>query len=184
MDLQKQQQVGWGVLILFALTLTLTLTLTHYFRNRPRVRVRVRVLALDLDETLLHTRFDLSQKTAFRPYVAHFLSSLAASGRFDEISVFTAGTREYAAPLIAHLESMSGISFGRKLYRDSCTAMPGGGYVKDLRVLGHPTAQVTLVDNLPSSYGLQPECGVGIPDFTGDPGDRALLEMLARLLAE
>jgi TFIIF-interacting CTD phosphatase-like protein len=105
--------------------------------------------------------------------------------------VFTAGTREYASPILDRLDPDDKV-FGRRFYRDDCSVLEsdvGATLVKDLRKLGIPEkdlgSRVRIVDNTPSAYALQPQCGVPIKSFMGeDSEDRELLVVLARLLAE
>jgi CTD nuclear envelope phosphatase 1 len=138
------------------------------------------ILVLDVDETLVHTNG--SGVTIDRPHVREFL--LGASEVFDELVAFTAGTRGYAAPILDRLEREAGVEIGRRFYRESCTIMQFS-VVKDLRRVLLAPAQsldrVRLLDNTPSTYSLQPQCGVAISSFYGDPDDVALLEALDRL---
>lgn len=141
------------------------------------------VLVLDLDETLVH--YDVEADFLhFRPHVALFLQEVAR--RFDEIVIFTAAMKEYADVALDELERMSGVRLARRYYRDSCRLVDGQ-VVKDLRILGEPSlARVLMVDNTPSAFSLQPQCGVPIHSYTGDPGDdhlRRTLVVLDRRLA-
>ena len=144
---------------------------------------RRRVLVLDLDETMGHTLFDEGGEMTFvrRPHLETFLRAVAGPGGFDEVAVFTAGTREYAEPILDTLDPENRF-FGRRYYRDSCSVTPGGLLVKDLRILGErDLADVLLLDNTPSAYAWQPQCGVPIPSFMGDdPRDDALLQTLGK----
>ena len=145
------------------------------------------VLVLDLDETLVHSLPPDYSVVVERPHVHRFLEAVAAA--FDEVVVFTAGTRDYASPILDRLDPHDRI-FGRRLYRDSCSLLDGGGdgsgdvlLVKDLRILGVPLERVRILDNTPSAYAMQPQCGVPIRSFMGDDSaDRALLDALATLL--
>jgi Dullard-like phosphatase family protein len=134
------------------------------------------VLVLDLDETLVHTGPDGT--TRERPGVRAFLREMATL--FD-VAAFTAATRSYADPLLDRLDP-SGAVFGTRLFRDSCDVMAGTGeMVKDLRRLGVPLDRVIIVDNTPSAYALQPENGVPIASWYGDPNDTALRDLAPRL---
>lgn len=152
----------------------------------------VDVLVLDLDETLVHSLPPDHTVVVERPHVHRFLSEVV--GMFDEVVVFTAATREYADPILDRLDPSRKI-FGRRFFRDDCTVVVDGGggesvsIVKDLRKLGIPEAElgrrVRIVDNTPSAYALQPQCGVPIKSFMGDDAnDRELLVVLERLAAE
>lgn len=145
------------------------------------------VLVLDLDETLVHSPNEGRAETIERPHVREFLRRAAEA--FDEVAVFTAGTMDYASPILDRLDPVGRV-FGRRFFRESCSIVeaPGGGglsVVKDLRILGEvDLSRVRLVDNTPSTYAYQPRCGVPISSFYGDPADDALPQTLARLLAE
>lgn len=188
--------IAWLLRLLCLLLLLLLVPmLIEVVRGRFRVsweEVDRVALALDLDETLV--RSDLSAGTVtVRPGVAEFLA--AVSGMFDEVSVFTAGTYAYARPIVDQLEEISGVPIRHRLYRDACTpvlSVPAGeviGYAKDLRMVSKQTGceRVLLLDNTPMAYSLQPESGVAIQSFYGDPSDSALadtLPVLARRLDE
>ena len=140
-----------------------------------------RVLVLDLDETLVHALPPDHRTVLVRPHAAEFLA--AVSRTFDEVVVFTAGTREYASPVLDGLDP-DGTLLGRRFYRDSCSVMPGTGLlVKDLRILGEADlSRVRIVDNTPSAYALQPQCAVPIRSYEGDdPDDTELLRVLRKL---
>lgn len=143
--------------------------------QRPR-RNNGWTLVLDLDETLVHTN---DETTLFRPHVDTFLCQVF--DRFDKVVIFTAGTKPYADPILDALESMASIKFHKRLYRDSCTVMPGGGWAKDLTKVQQNIRKVLIVDNMPSSYALQPQCGVPIPSYWGQKNDVELLIMLSTL---
>ena len=178
-------------LIVLVLSLSLFLVfLNGYNRQKNHVwvgapKAHPTVLAIDLDETLVRSAITPNEQVnvLFRPHVAFFLSSVASM--YDQIAVFTAGTESYARPIIDALAANSGIVImhQNRLYRDSCTPIKDEkgniiAYCKDLRRLGHPISRVTLLDNMPISYSLQPDRGVPIPSFFGDPEDRALLDVL------
>ena len=191
MQLQMKRGLSLFVVILLAIALMLAavrLPVRLPVRTpvllpvREPVRERIHdhkaardVLVLDLDETLVHALPPDYEDVLVRPQVPEFLA--AVSRMYDEVVVFTAGTRDYASPVLDRLDP-DGRVFGRRLYRDSCTVLgPSLMLVKDLRVLGEADlARVTIVDNTPSAYALQPQCGVAVASFTGDPGDRALMQ--------
>lgn len=171
------------VLIVVVLVLSLSIMLItfrsnkHNMRNAQHGHKYYRVIALDLDETLIH--YDIqSKRVIFRPHVFTFLKEVKK--RSHEIVLFTASLQEYADPIIQHLEQISGIRFNSKLYRDSCS-VKDGYIIKDLRAI--PTSQksciaIVLVDNTPSVFALQPQNGVLIKSFTGDPNDDELKRII------
>ena len=147
---------------------------------------RRRILVLDLDETLVHSRPDLSSAAAgggvgeggrlevlVRPGAQRFLADMAEA--FDEVAIFTAGTREYADAVIDSALDPSRAWIQRRLYRESCEVDPP--LAKDLRRLGVPLSDVLLVDNSPASFALQPRNGLLIESYWGDPADDALARL-------
>jgi len=144
-----------------------------------RKNVRGWTLVLDLDETLVHTNGD--DMTLFRPHVETFLSQVFAW--FDKVVVFTAGTKPYADPILDTLEKMSNIKFHNRLYRESCTHTPAG-WVKDMTKVQTNLRRLLIVDNTPTSYSLQPQCGVAIPSYWGQKNDVELVLMLSTLFAK
>ena len=134
------------------------------------------VLVLDLDETLVHALPPDYTVVVERPHVREFLAAVAAS--FAEVVVFTAGTREYASPIIDRLDP-GGDLIARRFYRDACTPMEDGTLAKDMRLVDADVSRVRIVDNTPAAYALQPQCGIAIPSFMGDDADDdALLQLL------
>lgn len=139
------------------------------------------ILVLDMDETMIHSPSP-HNRFIMRPHVHEFLREMREA--FDELVVFTAATREYASPILDHLESgIRGSLFSRRFYRDSCSVTPAGLLVKDLRILGNPLHRTWILDNTPSAYALQPDRGVPISSFEGDPADTALLKIAPELKA-
>jgi RNA polymerase II subunit A small phosphatase-like protein len=148
-------------------------------------------LVLDLDETLIHSQFaavespDLEVPIELdsgvikpiyvckRPGVDEFL---AAVGQHFEVVIFTASLASYADPVIDFLDKTKTIK--HRLYRDSCVFIDGL-YLKDLSRLGRPLEQITLIDNAPMSYMLQPQNGVAIVSWFADRNDE---ELLGRML--
>ena len=141
-----------------------------------------RVLVLDLDETLVHYS-QAEDLVIERPHVHAFLRHVF--NEFDYLAIFTAGTKDYASPIIDRLEKDAGMTFKKRFYRDSCTVIepkPGSFiFAKDLRKLQEPLKGILLLDNTPSAYSLQPQCGVPIESFYGDARDVALLDIVYTL---
>jgi Dullard-like phosphatase family protein len=135
-------------------------------------------LVLDLDETLVHTNGEV---TLVRPFTETFLAQVF--DLFSKVVVFTAGTKAYADPVLDMLEELASVKFHARLYRNSCTpAKDGsGGWVKDLRKVQANLTRLLIVDNTPSSYSLQPQCGVPIPSYWGQTNDVELMLILSTL---
>ena len=139
-------------------------------------------MVMDLDETMIHSFPPEYTRYVERPYLREFLDR--AIRQYDEIVVFTAGTRAYAEPILDRLDP-DGRYFGRRFYRDSCTVTADGQVLKDLRILNERDMESTvrIIDNTPSVFALQPMCGIPISSFYGDnPDDHALLDILDALV--
>jgi len=140
-----------------------------------------------------------------RPQLAAFLESLAARWR---VVIFTAATQDYADPVLDVIDPTGAFFAGGRLYRQHCTRLANGGYVKDLTTLPLPShlggggggtrrgfdalvgsggaaetnlARTVLVDNSPSVFLPQPFNGIPIESFYDDAEDDALRKTLALL---
>ncbi|KAL5997752.1 hypothetical protein ACLOJK_008682 [Asimina triloba] len=146
---------------------------------------------LDLDETLVHSKSDpppekydfvvrptidgevLNFYVLKRPGVDELLEEISKS---FEIVVFTAGLREYAAPVLDRIDPKGVIS--HRLYRDSCKEMEGGRFVKDLSEMGRDLKRVVIVDDNPNAYVFQPRNAVRVSPFIDDLGDQELQRVM------
>lgn len=164
-----------------------------------------KTLVLDLDETLIHSTSKpighLSSSSRLlgfgrrnkghtvevvlggrstlyhvykRPFVDYFLRKVSA---WYTLVVFTASMQEYADPVIDWLDAGRGI-LARRLFRESCTQLPNGSYIKDLSVVERDLSRVCLIDNSPVSYRGNEANGIPIEGWTHDPLDEALLDLL------
>lgn len=118
--------------------------------------------------------------TIKRPGLDRFLKEVA--NKYD-VFTFTAGTKEYAEPLLNKLDPEKRYLKGR-LYRCECREVfvPGVGvqYLKDLTAITQELGNIVLVDNNPLSFVCQPRNGILIPDFLGEP-DNELEKVLSLL---
>lgn len=152
-----------------------------------------KALVLDLDETLIHSSFIPAASYDFqvdviingqkcpifvkkRPYLDHFLSIV--EDLFD-IYIFTASDPQYSIPVVQALFPKFPIQ--KILTRQHCRFF-NGTYLKDLRIFSRPLSDIILVDNLPSSYALQPQNGISITSWTGDINDCELIKPMLSLL--
>lgn len=164
-----------------------------------------KTLVLDLDETLIHSTSKpighlssssgllgfgrrnkghtvevvLSGRSTLyhvykRPFVDYFLRKVSA---WYTLVVFTASMQEYADPVIDWLDAGRGI-LARRLFRESCTQLPNGSYIKDLSLVEQDLSRVCLIDNSPVSYRGNEANGIPIEGWTHDPLDEALLDLL------
>ena len=147
-----------------------------------------RTLVLDLDETLVHSHLTLVADYDFhltvgscsfyvkkRPFLEEFLKEAA---ELFEVVLFTASAEEYASPVIKTI--CQGVPVAATFYRQHCSRI-GCSYVKDLSRLNRPLANVTIVDNSPVAYSLQPENAISISSYYGNKDDRQLKALLCML---
>ena len=163
-------------------------------------------VVLDMDETLLHAlvepialgdqevpegmgKYDFecgfkygdeyfSARVWKRPGLQKFLQALS---EICEPVIFTAGSRDYAEPVLDTVDQSQIIR--SRLYREAVVAYPAGGmssYVKDLSQLGRPLNRTIIIDNTPRVFALHPYNGIVIKDYLGsDPACTALEQLLA-----
>jgi len=152
-----------------------------------------KILLIDLDETLIHSDFDSSDKNCsffdyelsesvgfkviLRPGVHEFLKTL--SSHFH-IGLFTASIKEYADSVMNLLDP-TGELFSFKCYRDSCIKV-GRAYVKDLRIFGKDLKDIVLLDNSIYSFANNLSNGILIDSFYKDEKDNELQSMLGYLI--
>ena len=137
-------------------------------------------LVLDLDETLISFRFNRKNEGILktRPGLYNFLNSV---GNKYEMVIFTAGTQEYADPIIDIIEKGKKI-FIKRLYRQH-TVFIDNIFAKDLTRLGRDLSKIIIVDNMPQNFFMQKENGIFIKNFFGqDDDDRALIDLSSILL--
>lgn len=156
----------------------------------PPYHKHKKTLVLDLDETLVHSSFKPIDDADFqiqielegayhkvfvrkRPFVDEFLLHVAKNW---EVVIFTASLSKYADPLLDILDPHRVIS--KRLFRESCVHHYKTYYVKDLRLLGRPLSDSTIIDNSHFSYMFQPEQGLPIISWYDDPADTQLRDLL------
>jgi RNA polymerase II subunit A small phosphatase-like protein len=141
-----------------------------------------------MDETLIHTAKDdevmphrapdftfsldvigCSFDVYKRPGVHEFLKQVASE---FEVAVWTAGTREYAEPILDWLDCDGVIT--HRLYRDSCTLHRYGFYVKDLSKLDRSLSEIIIVDNSAYSFAFHRDNGIQCTDYYFDEDDQEL----------
>ena len=99
--------------------------------------------------------------------------------KYFEVIIYTASLSKYADPLMDMMDP-NGYCTAR-LFREHC-AFVNGVFVKDMSVLGRDMKDTILIDNSPTSYMLQPECGLPILSWYDDMSDRVLLEYIPMLI--
>ena len=137
-------------------------------------------LVLDLDETLISFRFNKKYEGILktRPGLYNFLKNV---GMKYELVIFTAGTQEYADPILDIIENKQKI-FSKRLYRQH-TVIIDNIFVKDLTKLGRDLSKIIIIDNMPQNFYLQKENGIFIKNYFGqDTDDTALIDLVPILL--
>ena len=132
-------------------------------------------LVLDLDETLISYQKDEYGRGIIktRPNLNLFLSEI---NKIYELIIFTAGTQEYADPILNIIDQKN-CFFEKRLYRQHAIIIDDG-FVKDLSLLGRDIKKVIIIDNNPLNYELQKENGIFIKSFYGEKDDNVLLELI------
>ena len=146
-----------------------------YLPNK-KDKKKVFTLVLDLDETLISFRRDENGRgiLKYRPYLQQFLTEMSKK---YELIIFTAGTKEYADPILDLIDKKK-IFFDKRLYRNHAI-MKDDIYIKDLSKLGRDLSKVIILDNMPQNYELQKENGIFIRNYYGeDKDDNALRELI------
>eukprot|EP00249_Psilotum_nudum_P016934 c26064_g1_i2 orf=112-681(-) len=114
-----------------------------------------------------------------RPGLDQFLITM---GKTFEVVIFTAGTKDYADPLLNKLDTNGTIS--HRLFRDSCLERPDGSFVKNLSLLGRDLDNVIIVDDDYRCYRRQPENAIPIATFGElDTKDQELMDLSPALLS-
>lgn len=145
-------------------------------------------MLLDLDETLIHTcsASDNPDKLIkgndergneiliglnMRPLCLEFLKKIS---NFYEVFIFTAATHSYANAIVKFLDPL-GQTINGVFSRNNCLITKNGMFIKDLRILkNRDLKNITLIDNLAHSFGLQIDNGIPILEFQNDKKDREL----------
>lgn len=85
-----------------------------------------------------------------RPFAIELLDALKPHA---ELILFTASERDYAMPIINHLDPQ-GLLFDYVFFREQCLSTSDGRYVKDLRIFGNRNLKdILLIDNSAFCYG-------------------------------
>ena len=132
-------------------------------------------LVLDLDDTLINFKYDNLGRGILkpRPNLFNFLNEMS---QIFEIILFTAGTQDYADPILDIIEKKKKF-FDKRLYRQH-TILIDNILIKDLSKLGRDLSKVIIVDNMPQNFKLQKENGIFIKNFDGDKNDCKLKKLI------
>jgi len=95
-----------------------------------------------------------------------------------EVVFFTASISNYADKVLNELDPEHKAPY--RLFRQHCTLI-NSNFVKNLSQLGRDLKDVIIVDNLPSSFSLQPCNGIPISTWIDDKNDKELDRFVAIL---
>jgi len=171
------------------LSLVPEVTLPYLLPPQPSHLKGRKTLVLDLDETLVHSTFQLNddadldipvdiQQTTYnirvfkRTGLKEFLEKVS---EIYEVILWTASLPEYAQTLVDKIDPDNCIS--ASLYRESCTIY-NRKYVKDLSRLGRKMKDVILIDNSDTCFMFQPENAFHIENFFDDRNDLELYKLI------
>ena len=160
----------------------------------PKISKKHKTLVIDLDETLIHSYFDvypnkkpdisfeiaLDNKniqvyTLVRPGAIEFLKKMS---EYFEIVIFTASVSKYATPIINFIDKEKNCEF--KLFREHCS-MLNNGFTKDLKKLSRDLNNLILLDNNPNCFYLNKENGFPIKTWIDDFYDKELFKIMPYL---
>jgi len=151
-------------------------------------------IVLDMDETLLHTTFltpftthlsfdfvveyspDHKRGVTLRPFLLQFIEQ---GSKCFEFIVFTAGLKEYADPILDHIDP-SHTYIKHRLYREATTKLKNT-HVKPVEYLNRDIKKVILVDNTIWNLLASPDNSILIPNFYTNRQD-VQIHALANLL--
>ncbi|GLI62617.1 hypothetical protein VaNZ11_005280 [Volvox africanus] len=113
-----------------------------------------------------------------RPGLREFLEELSS---FAEVVIFTAGLEDYAKPIVDALDPRGNL-FAHRIYREGTLRTEYYQCVKDMARVGRDLRRTVLVDDTPLAFLHQPDNGVPVLGFRGDPDDRLLQEAVLPLM--
>lgn len=181
---QQVQQQHWGILppqrpehagrLCVLLDLDGTLVSSYTPRRAPRLPPYVRTHLVGVGSKLNPQGVFVVE----RPGLREFLQELSA---IAEVVVFTAGLEDYARPIVDAIDP-AGAFFAHRIYREGTTRTDYYQCVKDMARVGRDLRRTVLVDDTPLAFLHQPDNGVPVLGFRGDPDDRLLCEAVLPLM--
>lgn len=134
-------------------------------------------LVMDLDKVILHLEHDHKQgwHVIKRPFADQFFKEIA---HYYELVIFS----DDVFPVALEIANKWNLPVTGVLHRDFCKKRKSH-YVKDLSKLGRNLERTLIIDHDPAAFQLQPENGVLIKAFEGDPSDSELADLLDFLKA-
>ncbi|TIA90169.1 hypothetical protein E3P99_01679 [Wallemia hederae] len=138
----------------------------------PPPHQRKYTLLVDLEGLLVASSWDRQHgwRTAKRPGAEYFLGYLS---QFYEIVLFTTQPNYTAIGIIEKLDPF-GAYVPYKLFRES-TRYKDGKTVKDLSYLNRDLSKVIVLDTNPEHVAAQPDNGLILKPWKGEPGNKDLI---------
>ncbi|EOQ99713.1 hypothetical protein E3P92_01353 [Wallemia ichthyophaga] len=138
----------------------------------PPPHQRPYTLLVDLEGLLVSSSWDRQHgwRTAKRPGAEYFLGYLS---QFYEIVLFTTQPNYTAISVMEKLDPF-GAYVPYKLFRES-TRYKNGKTVKDLSYLNRDLSKVVVLDTNPENVSAQPENGLILKPWKGEPGNKDLI---------
>ena len=132
-------------------------------------------LVLSLEDLMIHSDWtrEHGYRTAKRPGIDYFIRYLS---QYYELVLFTSVPIAMADPVIKKLDPFHFIMW--PLGREA-TKYAAGEYVKDLAYLNRPLSKTIMIDTHAPHVQNQPENGIIIPKWTGDPKDPHVKDLVA-----
>jgi TFIIF-interacting CTD phosphatase-like protein len=146
----------------------------------------VKILVLDLDETLVYSTLErppvvdhellIAEQTCFvrvRPGVQSFVERMRSC--FGECRIWSTGQPIYVESVCKTLGIDWMTIWGRDRCRRLAVPVPGADpYDKPLELISNDPRSIVIVDNAPSVFACNPQNGIPITTWRGDPSDRQL----------
>lgn len=134
-------------------------------------------LVIDLDKVILHLEHDSIKgwHVIKRPYADQFFKEISL---YYEIVIFS----DDVFPVAQDIAAKWNLPVTGVLHRDFCKKKRTH-YVKDISKLGRKMDRMLIIDHDPEAFRLQPQNGIEIRPFQGDPGDSELADLLDFLKA-
>lgn len=129
-------------------------------------------LVLDLDKVILHLSHDSKAgwQVVKRPFADQFFKEIS---HYYEVVIFS----DDVFPVALEVVSKWNVPVTGVLHRDFCKKKRNT-YVKDLSRLGRKMDRVLCIDHDAEAFQLQPENGIVIREFNGDPNDSELAVLI------
>lgn len=134
-------------------------------------------LVMDLDKVILHLEHDSRSgwHVIKRPFADQFFKEIC---HYYEVVIFS----DDVFPVALDIVTKWNLPVTGVLHRDFCKKKRNH-YVKDISKLGRKMDKVLILDHDREAFKLQPENGIVIRPFNGDPNDSELVDLLDFLKA-